>query len=260
LLISAYLRYLSRARDEHSLHSPFLFSLYTNTIRTDNRREPAFKSIRQLRKELRQNTQLIDITDLGAGSKVNTSRQRTIRDIAKNSQKPARFGRLLYRLIRRTKAHTVLDLGTSLGVTTAHLAEAAKETGGRVTTFEGCPQTAAVARQNFDQLGIRNVTIVIGNLDETLVEQVKTLPPLDFVFFDANHRYEPTVRYFETCLTNIQNDTVFVFDDIHWSAEMEQAWQYIKAHPAVTVTVDLFWVGLVFFRQEQPRQDFILRF
>lgn len=259
-MISAYLRYLSRARDEHSLHSPFLFSLYTNTIRTDNRREPAFKSIRQLRKELRQNTQLIDITDLGAGSKVNTSRQRTIRDIAKNSQKPARFGRLLYRLIRRTKAHTVLDLGTSLGVTTAHLAEAAKETGGRVTTFEGCPQTAAVARQNFDQLGIRNVTIVIGNLDETLVEQVKTLPPLDFVFFDANHRYEPTVRYFETCLTNIQNDTVFVFDDIHWSAEMEQAWQYIKAHPAVTVTVDLFWVGLVFFRQEQPRQDFILRF
>lgn len=259
-MISAYLRYLSRARDEHSLHSPFLFSLYTNTIRTDNRREPAFKSIRQLRKELRQNTQLIDITDLGAGSKVNTSRQRTIRDIAKNSQKPARFGRLLYRLIRRTKAYNVLDLGTSLGVTTAHLAEAAKETGGRVTTFEGCPQTAAVARQNFDQLGIRNVTIVIGNLDETLVEQVKTLPPLDFVFFDANHRYEPTVRYFETCLTNIQNDTVFVFDDIHWSAEMEQAWQYIKAHPAVTVTVDLFWVGLVFFRQEQPRQDFILRF
>jgi predicted O-methyltransferase YrrM len=259
-LISAYLRYLSRARDEHSLHSPFLFSLYTNTIRTDNRREPAFKPIRHLRKELRQNTQLIDITDLGAGSKVNTSRQRTIRDIAKNSQKPARFGRLLYRLIRRTKAHNVLDLGTSLGVTTAHLAEAAKETGGRVTTFEGCPQTAAVARQNFDQLGIRNVTIVIGNLDETLVEQVKTLPPLDFVFFDANHRYEPTVRYFETCLTNIQNDTVFVFDDIHWSAEMEQAWQYIKAHPAVTVTVDLFWVGLVFFRQEQPRQDFILRF
>jgi predicted O-methyltransferase YrrM len=260
LLISAYLRYLSRARDEHSLHSPFLFSLYTNTIRTDNRREPTFKPIRQLRKELRRNTRLIDITDLGAGSKVNASRQRTIRDIAKNSQKPARFGRLLYRLIRRANAYTILDLGTSLGITTAHLAGAAKETGGRVVTFEGCPQTATAARQNFDRLGIQNVTIVVGNLDETLVEQVNSLPPLDFVFFDANHRYEPTVRYFETCLTNIQNDTVFVFDDIHWSAEMEQAWQYIKAHPAVTVTVDLFWVGLVFFRREQPRQDFILRF
>ncbi|WP_461137672.1 O-methyltransferase [Spirosoma pomorum] len=259
-MISAYLRYLCRARDEHSLHSPFLFSLYTNTIRTDNRREQVFRPIRQLRKELRRNTQLVDITDLGAGSKVNASRQRTIQDIARNSQKPARFGRLLYRLIRRAQARTILDLGTSLGVTTAHLSEAAKNTGGRVITFEGCPQTAAVAQQNFDQLKIQNVTIVVGNLDETLVEQVSSLPPLDFVFFDANHRYEPTIRYFETCLTNIQNDTIFVFDDIHWSAEMEQAWQYIKAHPAVTVTVDLFWVGLVFFRQEQPRQDFILRF
>jgi predicted O-methyltransferase YrrM len=251
---------LCRARDEHSLHSPFLISLYTNTIRTDNRRELAFRPIRQLRKELRRNTQLVDITDLGAGSKVNASRQRTIQDIAKNSQKPARFGRLLYRLIRRAQARTILDLGTSLGITTAHLSEAAKYTGGRVSTFEGCPQTAAVAQQNFDQLEIQNVTIVVGNLDETLVEQVNSLPPLDFVFFDANHRYEPTIRYFETCLTNIQNDTIFVFDDIHWSAEMEQAWQYIKAHPAVTVTVDLFWIGLVFFRQEQPRQDFILRF
>ncbi|RYF62388.1 MAG: SAM-dependent methyltransferase, partial [Cytophagaceae bacterium] len=90
--------------------------------------------------------------------------------------------------------------------------------------------------------------------------QIASLNPVDFVFFDANHRYEPTVRYFEICLTNIHNDTVFVFDDIHWSDEMEQAWAYIKVHPSVSVTVDLFWVGLVFFRREQPKQDFILRF
>lgn len=191
---------------------------------------------------------------------MNPSRQRTIGDIARNSQKPARFGRLLFRLIRRFESKVVVDLGTSLGMTTAYLAEATKPYGGQVLTFEGCPETAAVARQNFERLAIRNVGVIVGNLDETLLPAIAGLPPVDFVFFDANHRYEPTVRYFETCLTNIHNDTIFVFDDIHWSDEMEQAWAYLKAHKAVSVTVDLFWVGLVFFRKEQPKQDFVLRF
>ena len=259
-MISAFLRYLSRARDEHSLHSPFLFSLYTQVIRTKTGSVSIFAPIRTLRKELRRNRRLITVADFGAGSKVNSSQQRSIGDIARNSQKPARFARLLFRLIQRFEAKTIVDLGTSLGMTTAYLAEATKPYGGHVTTFEGCPQTATIARQNFERLGVENVTVVVGNLDETLAPQISALDSIDFVFFDANHRYEPTVQYFETCLSAIHNDTVFVFDDIHWSSEMEQAWAYIKAHAAVTVTVDLFWVGLVFFRVEQPKQDFVLRF
>ena len=259
-MLLAYLRYLSRARDEHSLHPPFLFSLYTRIIRADNRRDPTLTPIRTLRKALRQNQKIIVITDFGAGSKVNTSRQRTIGDVARHSQKPACFGRLLFRLIRHVRASTIVDLGTSLGLTTAYLAEATRPHGGHVLTFEGCPQTAAVARRNLEQLAIGNVTVVVGNIDETLAPQMDALGPVDFVFFDANHRCEPTIRYFEICLKNRHNDTVFVFDDIHWSDEMEQAWACIRQHPAVSVTVDLFWVGLVFFRQEQPKQDFVLRF
>jgi predicted O-methyltransferase YrrM len=168
---------------------------------------------------------------------------------------------LLFRLVKRFKAKTIVDLGTSLGVTTAYLAQSAKRTQGQVITFEGCPQTAAVAQQNFAQLGLTNITTVVGNIDQTLDQQVAALSaPIDLAFFDANHRYEPTVRYFETCLPKIQNDTVFIFDDIHWSTEMEQAWAYIQKHPAVSVTVDLYWVGLVFFRKEQPKQDFVLQF
>ncbi|WP_461149184.1 O-methyltransferase [Spirosoma pulveris] len=259
-MLLAYLRYLSRARDEHSLHSPFLFSLYLQVIRARTGSKELFAPIRVLRKELRKSRQLITIADLGAGSKVNASRQRTIGDIARNSQKPARFGRLLFRLIQRFEAKVVVDLGTSLGMTTACLAEATKPYGGHVLTFEGCPETAAVARQNFERLAIQNVDVLVGNLDETLAPAIAALPAVDFVFFDANHRYEPTVRYFETCLANIHNDTVFVFDDIHWSEEMEQAWAFIKSHQSVSVTVDLFWVGLVFFRKEQPKQDFVLQF
>ena len=117
-----------------------------------------------------------------------------------------------------------------------------------------------MARRNFEQLSISNVDVVVGNIDETLIAQIADLATIDFVFFDANHRYEPTVRYFETCLKKKHNDTVFVFDDIHWSNEMEQAWAYIGRHPSVRVTIDLFWVGLVFFRHEQLKQDFVLRF
>ncbi|GAA4459731.1 class I SAM-dependent methyltransferase [Nibrella saemangeumensis] len=251
---------MAGARDEHSLHSPFVFELYTQIIRAGESDASVFADVQRLRRELRRSRQTIEITDFGAGSRVNASRRRAVGDIVRHSEKPARFGRLLYRLVRRFGARTVFDLGTSFGLTTAYLAKAAAGHGGRVVTFEGCPQTAAVASNNFAQLGVRNVDLVVGNLDETLTRQVAAVEQLDLVFFDANHRYEPTLRYFAACLPKAHNNSVFVFDDIHWSAEMEQAWAEIKAHPAVTVTIDLFYVGLVFFRQEQPKQHFTLKF
>jgi predicted O-methyltransferase YrrM len=259
-VISAYLTYFFRARTEHGLHSPFVFDLYTRSIKPDNAGSPAFCHIQTLRSELLTSKISIQVTDLGAGSRLGNNPERRIADIVKNAEKPARFGRLLYRLIRRFGAKTVVELGTSLGLTTAYLAAATQQERGCVVSFEGCPQTAAVARQNLDHLAEKNVEIVIGNIDETLAPQMAALGPVDLVFFDANHRYEPTMRYFKTCLPNTHNDTCFVFDDIHWSPEMERAWAEIQVHPAVTVTIDLFWVGLVFFRKEQPKEHFVLRF
>lgn len=258
-MTKAYLRYLLCARTEHGLHSPFVFDLYTRTIRPDNATLPVFCHIQTLRNELLTSKNTIQVTDFGAGSRMGNSPERRIRDIVKNAEKPARFGRLLYRLIRQFGAKTVVELGTSLGLTTAYLAAATHDTG-QVISFEGCPETAAVARQNLTRLAEKNADIIVGNIDDTLASQMAALGPTDLVFFDANHRYEPTMRYFETCLPNAHNDTCFVFDDIHWSAEMERAWTDIQAHPAVTVTIDLFWVGLVFFRKEQPKESFVLRF
>ncbi|WP_128543675.1 O-methyltransferase [Larkinella soli] len=257
-MIRAYLQYLLKARNEHSLHSPFVFDLYTQVIRRDNPGEPAFEPIRTLRKELLKETRRIRITDFGAGSRVNTARDRSIRDIARNSEKPARFGRLMARLIRHFGSEIIFDLGTSLGVTTLYEAVAAPKS--RIITFEGCPQTAAEAGKNFRNLRCENIRIIVGNLDETLVREIGRTDRIDFAFFDANHRLEPTVRYFETCLGKAHNESCFVFDDIHWSGEMEAAWAAIKAHPDVTVTIDLFYIGLVFFRKQQPKQDFVLRF
>lgn len=257
MLVTSLLRYCLNARDEHSLHSPFLFNLYTQTIRADNRHQPAFLAIEAQRRALKQSTARISVVDYGTGAGQYV---RSVRSIARQSLKSAKYGRLLFRLVQRFQTRTVLDLGTSLGITTAYLAKATDPFGGQVITFEGCPETAKLAHETFTQLACPNIRQVVGNLNETLSPTLVELPPLDLVFFDANHQYEPTIQYFTACLDHIHNDSVFIFDDLYWSIGMEQAWNAIRQNPVVTITVDLFGVGLVFFRREQPKQDFILRF
>ena len=258
-LILPYLKHQFRAGNAHSIHSPFVYDLYTRAICPTGPEPDEFRAIEALRKQLLKNSGEIEILDLGAGSRRNKSNRRKISDIARNAEKPARFGALFYRLTRYFKPRTILELGTSLGLTTAYFAKAAPDA--RVITMEGCPETARLASQNFEKLGVDAVEIVVGNIDNTLPVWLRAQQkPVDLVFFDANHRLEPTLSYFEEALPSADDDSVFIFDDIYWSEEMTQAWKQIKAHPDVRVTVDLFWVGLVFFRKEQAKENFVLRF
>ena len=256
-MILSYLRFWLRSGNAHGLHSPFVFGLYTTVIRHDGL-FGAYEAIEARRQELLRSNASITVTDFGAGSHTGAGQVRRVAAIARTAAKPPHLAQLLFRLVNHFQPATILELGTSLGLTTAYLAAA--DSRQRVITFEGCPNVAAVARETVETLGLSNVEIVTGNLDDTLVPTLTGLAaPVDFVFFDGNHRYEPTLRYFEQCLTRHTETSVFVFDDIHWSAEMERAWEAVKAHPAVTVTVDLFFVGLVFFRRNQPKQHFRLR-
>ncbi|GAA4437714.1 class I SAM-dependent methyltransferase [Ravibacter arvi] len=258
-MILPYLKYFFRAGNEHSIHSPFVYELYRDVIRNRSGSRTGFDDLELLRKQLRRNHTEIEVLDLGAGSRIDKSNKRRISQIAKNAEKPVRFGELFYRLAGHFAPRTVVELGTSLGLTTLYFSKAIP--GGHILTFEGCPATSAIASENFKAAGAKNIEIVTGNIDETLPHVVKNIGAnLDMVYFDANHRYEPTVRYFQTCLPQAGNESVFIFDDIYWSEEMTAAWDEIKKHPAVTVTLDLFWIGLVFFRKEQAKEDFVLRF
>ncbi|GAB2773978.1 class I SAM-dependent methyltransferase [Rhabdobacter roseus] len=259
-MILHYLKYLLRSGNEHAIHSPFLFELYTQVIRPRQKdQHPDYTPIQRLRRQLLRSRETIRVLDLGAGSRVDGSDRRQVSRIARNAEKPAKFGKLFHRLVRRYQPTTTLELGTSLGVTTMYFAKGYPS--GRVLTLEGCPETARIAQENFAALGVENVEVILGNIDTTLPGTLQSLNgKVDLVFFDANHRYEPTVRYFETCLPYVHNDTLFIFDDIYWSDEMVRAWAYIKDHPQVRLTVDLFWIGLVFFRKEQAKEDFTLRF
>jgi predicted O-methyltransferase YrrM len=164
---------------------------------------------------------------------------------------------LLFRLVNFQQSATVLEIGTSFGLTTAYLAAANQQA--RVITLEGCPATAQIAQGNFKQLKLKNISLITGNFEETLPALLSTTDQLDFVFFDGNHQYEPTLRYFEWCLAKRTAESIFVLDDIYWSKEMTRAWRAICARPEVMISIDLFYFGLVFFRDKQPKQHFTIK-
>ncbi len=254
-LAAEYVRYRLRSFKLHGVHSPFVYHLYRSVI-LHNGDYYAYLRLEALREKLLGDNRKLQVTDFGAGPKSGKKLVRKVKRIAASSAKPAKYSQLLFRLVNHFQPGTIFDLGTSLGITTAYMAEAAKNS--LFFTFEGCPAVAAVARENFENLGIKHVQLVEGNLDETLARQLAQVESLDFAFFDGNHRYEPTMRYFNACLAKAHEYSLFVVDDLYWSSEMKKAWSEIKKHPQVLQTVDLFFIGLVFFRRTQPKEHFTL--
>lgn len=252
-----YLRYLWTAKNRHGIHSPFVYQLLDRVI-YDGSHHPTYEAPEQLRKRLMGDGRTIVITDLGAGSNVDGSKLRTVASIARNSAKQPRYGRLLQRLVAHFRPMEMIELGTSLGVSALYQHLGHPE--GDLTTFEGCPQTAAIARENLIAAGADSVTIIEGDFDDKLQPHLDNIERLDYAFIDGNHRSGPTLRYFAQCLEKAGDGTVLIFDDIHWSPDMASAWNAIKAHPQVTVTLDLFQIGIVFLRKGQAKQDFVIRF
>lgn len=256
-----YLRYYITASNGngHGVHSPFVYDFIVKVL-NDDRTFYVFADIEAQREEMLHNATVITIEDFGAGSRVKKSNERSISAIAGSSLKPKKYGQLLFRMVNYFDPATILEMGTSLGITSSYLAAAKADAA--LITMEGSAAIAGIAKKHFAHIGLKNIEQVVGNFNDTLAPTLNQLnSPLDFIFIDGNHRYEPTMRYFEQLLPHTNENTVIVFDDVHWSAEMEQAWGAAKAHPAVTLTIDLFFVGLVFFRKEnKAKQHFTVRF
>ena len=183
---------------------------------------------------------------------------RKIKDVAKNSAKNAKFGKLLYRIIKHYNPKNILELGTSLGISTLYLAKA--DTNSRVFTFEGCPETAKIAQQNFNNLSTENINITLGDFQNTLQNKLEEIITINLAFIDGNHQEKPTIAYFEECLKYANNNTILIVDDIHWSKGMENAWNFIKSHQKTTLTVDLFYIGIVFIKSELSKENHTIRF
>lgn len=223
----------------------------------------AFPRIEQQRAALLRSTTTIRQQDYGTGAGTdspNASTVRRVAHIARTHLESSKIAQMLYRLVNHLTATqqrplTILELGTSLGITTAYLAApSAKNT---VQTYEGAEEVLEVAEQVWRTLRLTNIEPVLGNIDQTLP---KLCPKqIDLAYIDANHTCEATLRYFRQLLPHIASHTIIVVDDIHHSPEMERAWHEIQTVKQVTSTIDCYHIGLVFFNPHYIRKHYKMR-
>lgn len=253
-LLSEYIKFLFKSTNQHGVHSPFVFQLVTKCF-YDKKNTSRYEHFNNFRRHLFNNHNAITVTDFGAGSKVFKSNRRTISKIAKNAGIPLKRAQLLFRLVQYTKSHDILELGTSIGMATSAMAYANPKA--HITTIEGCPETAKVANIQFKKFNLNNIHLEVGRFDDVLPKLKNQT--YDIIYIDGNHQKEATLMYFNTLSKSVHNDSIVIIDDIHWSKEMTEAWQQIKELPKVTITIDTFFWGMVFFRKEQAKEHFIIR-
>lgn len=259
-LAKKFIRYYFNAKNGkgHGIHSPFVF-YFVKDVLNDKKRYDCYKVIEPLRKQLLNDDTIIAVEDFGAGSAVIPFNDRKVSAIAASSLKKKKFAQLLFRIVKYYHPGTIVELGTSFGITTSYLACA--NTDSKVFTLEGSKAIGEIAEANFKNLRLENICFIRDSFEMSFPEVLSKIKSIDLLFVDGNHRRDATLIYFNESLKKSTPSSIFVFDDIHWSSEMEDAWKQIKAHSSVTLTIDLFFIGLVFFNPDfKVKQDFIIRY
>jgi len=259
-LAKKYFQYFVTAQNGkgHGVHSPFVYDFIIHVL-NDKKQYDCYQKIESLRKELLSNNTSIEVEDFGAGSAVIPFKNRIVKDIASSSLKKKKYAQLLFRIAQYYQSETIVELGTSFGTTTCYLAAADPDS--KVVTFEGAKNIAKIALENFNQSGSKNIKLIEGNFNKSVSANKEIIENVDLLFIDGNHRKEATLRYFDFFLKKSNTQSIFIFDDIHWSEEMEEAWKAIQKHDSVTLSIDLFFIGLVFFSKDfKVKQHFTIRF
>lgn len=254
--ITSYLRYFFKATNAHGVHSPFVYDLYTTLIRT-SKQYYVFDELTKYRNTLSKNTTSVKLIELGAGSKKGTQHV-VIKNIYRSSCHSEKDTQLLFKLVERFKPQYMIELGTCLGLSSLYLAKGYPHS--KLYTFEGNHDYAIVAKDAFTRYKASNIEVIEGNIHETLAPIISQLPQLDLAYIDAHHDFDPTLHFFQMCLSKSHEDTVIILDDIHWSPAMEKAWEHIKQMEQVKQTIDLYQFGLVFLKSSQAKEHFVLRY
>lgn len=237
------------------MHSPFVFKLVTKCFYIKIK-SFYWKTFLKIKGQLLDNNKYIKVTDFGSGSKIFKSNTRQVSKIAKVAGISNKKAKLLIKIIAYFKPKSILEVGTSLGLGTTAIKIG--NSNSQITTLEGCLETSKVAQNLFESNNLNDIKIITGDFKKTLPTLTKK-NKFDFIYFDGNHTKEATLNYFNFCLSTIKNNSFWIFDDIYWNQEMMEAWSEIKNHPKVTVTVDVFHFGIVFFRKEQAKEHFKIR-
>lgn len=255
-IINSYIKFLYNSTNQHGVHSPFIYNLVVKCF-YDKKNYPEYFILKNYRNSLLQNKNTIKVIDYGVGSRVFKSNTRAINLIAKNAGISNKRAQLLFRIVNYLKPESILEIGTSLGLATSALSLG--NSTAKITTLEGCPETLNICKLQIQKFNLKNVDCVNTKFENYLSNCKLQTDNCKLIYFDGNHSKEATLNYFELLLPTITNDSVWIFDDIHWSLEMNEAWEIIKNHSAVTVTIDTFQWGIIFFRNEQEKEHFVIR-
>jgi predicted O-methyltransferase YrrM len=239
--------FITAKRKGHGVHSPFAYQLCEEVFYNHNHFY-AFEQLAKTRAQLLSDETLITVEDYGAGSHVLKDKQRKVKDIAAKGISTRKQSELMYRLVNFLNCKTCIELGSSLGLNTLYLAKVNANT--KVISIEGSKELHRFAKKLASKHQIRNCEFIQAKFDEILPDVLEQLVKLDFFYIDGNHTYEATLNYFKLGLPKHTSHSVFVLDDIYWSPGMTKAWQEINQHPSVSLSIDLFYFGLVFFKEE----------
>ena len=252
--LKEFLSYQQKAQTKYYIHSPFVYQFYLNIL--EGNATNHLQNISLLRKRLVQTYDKILINDMGAAP---GPKEKIISSLATTASVSEKYGKVLFRLVQYFSPHTIIELGTCLGIGTAYLASA--KPSARVVTIEGSRELSDRADINFKELKFNNIEQVVGNFSERLPDVMAGIETVDMAFIDGNHCYEPTMEYFNLLMTKTNENSVFIFDDIYWSPEMTKAWSEIKKDPRITLTIDIYRFGIVFMHREKlAKEDFTLRY
>lgn len=255
--IGEYVNYFSQARGISNIHSPFVYDFMQHVL-YDHRHFYVYDEIEALRRRMLASKEEITITDYGAAASSTAPVTKSIGQVLKTSANPARQAQLLFRIAEHYQCRKIIELGTSLGISAMYLAACSRKA--RVITLEGAAALSQRAIKNFHALNIQNIEVLTGRFEQTFPAALQQSEKADLIFFDGNHRKEATLGYFHQALPYIHENSIFIFDDIHWSSGMKAAWKQIIAENQVTLSIDLFYFGIVFFRKQLSKQNFVLRF
>ena len=250
----SYSKFLRKSKNQHGVHSPFVFNFLTNCV-YDKSKRTNYTTLKEFRRELKNSKEEIAVTDFGAGSRIFKGHKRKVSAIAKHAGMRKKRQRLLLRICEYFQPTSVLELGTSVGLATVAMSLGSPFS--KIATIEGCEETALVAAKFFQKYFLTNISLHQESFEDYFRKNSEE--KFDLVFIDGNHDKENTLAYFNQFLFQKKNDSLFIFDDIYWSKQMTAAWQEIKAHPEVTVSIDTYQWGLVFFRREQEKEHFTIR-
>ena len=252
--LKEFLSYQQRAQTKYYIHSPFVYQFYLNVLEGSTSYE--LQKIKALHDHLFQTYDKISINDMGA---IPGNKEKTVSKLASGASMPEKYGKVLFNLLQYFAPGTVIELGTCLGISTAYMASAG--TNAHIITIEGSKSLSDLAVKNWASLKFNNIEAVTGNFDDKLPEVLSRIETVGLAFIDGNHRYEPTLRYFNMLMGKANENTILVFDDIYWSREMTEAWTVIKKDPRITLTIDIYRLGIVFMRRDKlAKEDFVLRY